>query len=291
MCMDTEYNPIIDNLEKLPPLLYKYRTFDNDGHGISMAKNGEVYFPSASQLNDPFETYFIPESKFPDLPENELKEYIKSKTRQYYSHLDPESQKKLNEIALKRAKIHRENPYKAAEELLELQDKKFGILSLVKKRDSLPMWAYYSNNHQGMCIGLKTQVIAEQQIKLIEETKQLMLLHDVIYTNNIPHVNIDLPLEEESSIEKSEEEEKVHYTKSSQWEHEEEIRLIYWEHTNESFLFGTRSIGEIIVGMEAHDENVELLLNELREVDSQANVLQASKSPHQFGLDFDEISF
>lgn len=32
-----EVNPIIENLDKIPKVLYKYRTFDEDGFGLKMA--------------------------------------------------------------------------------------------------------------------------------------------------------------------------------------------------------------------------------------------------------------
>ena len=251
MIIGKSFNPIEENLDKLPPLLYKYRVFDKDGYGVKMATKGEAFFSSARNFNDPFEHYFIPESKFIDLPDDELKHYIYKKTKQRFPKKDRWERKKLERVAFKRAMILRDDPTIGAAELLELQYEKFGVLSLVKDWNSLPMWAYYAENHEGFCIGFRTEVFAKNQKKLLTEKGVLLALHDVIYTDEIPHINIDTPLDGDSSDEHFDETEAVHCTKSIHWEHEDEIRMIMWNHPNTTYSFGTDAIGEVIIGLNA----------------------------------------
>jgi len=283
----SEYNPIEENLDQLPPLLYKYKSFDEEGYGISMAAKGELFFPSAQKFNDPFENYFLPESKMIDLPEDELKEYIHKKTRQRFSDVTREKRIELESTAFERAQKFKDDPSLAAEEMLEHQYEQFGILSLVKEPTSLPMWAYYSNNHSGICIGLKTKALAEYQKFMFQEHQNLLLLHDVNYTEQIPEVSIDTPLDDSET--KVKEEELVHYTKSNQWQHEDEIRLIFWNHPNSTCELGPDAIGQVIVGIEADDENVKELINELKSNNSNAVVKRAKKSSYEYGLDFEVI--
>ena len=289
MTKRNSYNPIEENLENLPSLLYKYRAFDEDNYGIKMATTGEAFFSSARNLNDPFEHYFIPESKFIDLPEDELKQYIYKKTKQRFPKANQLERKELERRAWKRAMIHREDPTIAAVELLELQYEKFGILSLVRDWNSLPMWAYYSENHEGICIGLKTEVIAKKQKQLLTEEDILLALYDVIYTIEIPHINVDTPLDDDSADENFDETEAVHCTKSIHWKHEDEIRLIMWNHPGTAYSFGTDAIGEVIIGLNAKDDNVEKLKDELRRVKSNAIIKRAIKSKEKYGLTFEEI--
>lgn len=289
MTTGNSYNPIGKNLDKLPPLLYKYRVFDRDGYGIKMATKGEVFFSSARNLNDPFEHYFIPESKFINLPDNELKHYIYKKTKQRFSEKNRWERKKLENIAFKSAMIHREDPTISAAEQLELQYERFGVLSLVRNWSSLPMWAYYSENHEGICIGLKTEVIAENQKRLLTEKDILLALHDVIYTDEIPHINIDTPLDGDTSDEHFDETEAVHCTKSIHWAHEDEIRMIMWNHPDTKYSFGTDAVGEVIIGLNAKDDNVEKLKDELRRAKSNAIIKRAIKSKEKYGLTFEEI--
>ncbi|PWN06092.1 hypothetical protein DDZ15_09565 [Rhodohalobacter mucosus] len=273
----------------MPSLLYKYRVFDEDNFGIKMATTGEAFFSSARHLNDPFEHYFIPESNFIGLPEDELKQYIHKKTKQRFSTATRLQRKELESIAWKRAMIHRKDPTIAAAELLELQYERFGILSLVRDWNSLPMWAYYSENHEGICIGLKTEVIAEKQKQLLTEEGILLALHDVIYTDEIPHVNIDTPLNGDSTDENFDVTEAVHCTKSIHWKHENEIRLIMWNHPDTPYSFGADAVGEVIIGLNAKDENIEKLKKELSRVDSNAVIKRAIKSKEKYGLTFEDI--
>lgn len=250
---------------------------------------GEAFFSSARNLNDPFEHYFIPESNFIDLPEDELKQYIYKKTKQRFPDTNRLQRKELERRAWKRAMIHREDPTIAAAELLELQYERFGVLSLVRDWNSLPMWAYYSENHTGICIGLKTEVIAEKQKQLLAKKEILIALHDVIYTDEIPHVNIDTPLDGDSTDENFDETEAVHCTKSIHWKHEDEIRLIMWNHPDTPYSFGKDAVGEVIIGLNATDENIERLKTELRRVKSEAVIKRAIKSKEKYGLTFEEL--
>ncbi|MDR8394381.1 DUF2971 domain-containing protein [Aliifodinibius sp. S!AR15-10] len=283
----SEYNPIGENLDQLPPLLYKYKSFDKDGYGISMATKGELFFPSPGKFNDPFETYFLPKSKMIELPEDELKEYIHKKTKQRFAKETRKKRIELESIAFDRAQKFKEDPSLAAEEMLEHQYEQFGILSLVKEPTSLPMWAYYSNNHSGMCIGLKTEALAKFQKFMIQEHGELLLLHDVIYTEEIPEVNIDTPLDDsETEVKESE---LVHYTKSDHWQHEDEIRLIFWKHPNTTCELGPGAIGEVMVGIKADDDDVNELISKLKSNNSNATVKRAKKSSYEYGVDFEVI--
>ncbi|MEX2409848.1 MAG: DUF2971 domain-containing protein, partial [Candidatus Paceibacterota bacterium] len=222
-----------------------------------------------------------------DLPETELKEYIHKKTEQLFAQKTWKRRSELKSIAFERAQKFREDPSLAAAEMLEKQYEQFGILSLVKEPTSLPMWAYYSNNHSGMCIGLKTDALARYQKFMIKKKQKLLLLHDVNYTEGIPNVNIDTPLDDTEM--QTKEEEFIHYTKSDQWQHEGEIRLIFWEHPNVTGELGAEAIGEVIVGIKADDDNVKELISKLKSNDSDAIVKRAKKSPYEYGLDFEVI--
>ena len=66
------FNPLSDNIEDLPKVFYKYRSFDPDGYAIQLAINGDAYFASAKDFNDPFDNYFIPKTKLANLEGVEL---------------------------------------------------------------------------------------------------------------------------------------------------------------------------------------------------------------------------
>ena len=40
---------------EIPTILYKYKPLDKEGYTMKILTDGEIYFPSISKLNDPFE--------------------------------------------------------------------------------------------------------------------------------------------------------------------------------------------------------------------------------------------
>jgi hypothetical protein len=90
-----DFNPINNNLDKIPYILYKYRTFDDKGYGIDMAINGNVYFASRKEINDPFECYFIPRSKISEYEGEELEKYLESRA---HFHFKSASRQEINDF-------------------------------------------------------------------------------------------------------------------------------------------------------------------------------------------------
>jgi hypothetical protein len=90
--------------EGTPPILYKYRFFDDKGYHIRIIENAELWLPSARSFNDPFDSSLQynfdgldgePAEKWvrnaiarqrPDLPEGERKSLAGDKLREIRSH-------------------------------------------------------------------------------------------------------------------------------------------------------------------------------------------------------------
>ena len=282
------YNPINENINKLPTYLYKYRAFDDNGYALDLIKNGDAFFSSPKNLNDPFETFFKPKSEFIHLPESELVKYLREKTKQRFPNADRKERRRLIKVAMDRAKIHKRNPSVIAEEMHEMQNQKFGILSLTKNPLSIPMWAYYSENHAGFCVGLKTTVIGEHQLRVLEN-EGLFTLHDVKYTSDIPEVMIDMPLDDGKND--HDYSESVHYTKSTDWKHEDETRLIFWNYTNKVYRFGPELAGEVILGYNISDEKTDTMIQILRDNGSTLELKKVKKSHEFYGLELETIEY
>ena len=138
MC-DKELNPINQNLKIIPKILYKYREFDKNNFGLSMALNGDVFFSSANNLNDPHEGFYRPKSQMFELDGSDLIQFINKKTDHFYPNAIYEQKLVLREIAIKQIKNIQNNDPKGFEGLINLRDKKYGIFSLSSILDSIPM--------------------------------------------------------------------------------------------------------------------------------------------------------
>ena len=48
---------ILDQLDQLPPVLYKFRTFGK--YTTDLVQNGSIYFAPVSSFNDPLDCHFV----------------------------------------------------------------------------------------------------------------------------------------------------------------------------------------------------------------------------------------
>lgn len=273
--MSTNYdlNPVRDNLGNIPPVLYKYRTFG--GYWQAMVEKGEVFFSNPIEFNDPFDCFFIPDSKAFQMTEEQLKEYAKTKTEHYFTQASPSKKREMEERFIARLKRFKENPSEATPDVMEIQYRN-GVCPLSGIPDSIPMWAYYADNHQGLCIGLKTEYIAKHQEDLTKVEKGLMQLFKVEYNDEVPVNNIDVD-SPNLTKEEMEEIQKTFYRKSTSWSHEDEYRLVYWKYANQAYWFSVDAIEEVIVGLWAELHNINRLRKSLKRVDSKAKLKKAER--------------
>lgn len=284
---NNDLNPMYENLNKIPGLLYKYRSFDSCGHSLQLASNGEVYFASAKDFNDPLDNYFIPNSEVANYKGKKLDYHLREKALKYFPDVSKNELEKKIKIMKKRQNMMKSNDPQIIDEVMKIQYNSFGICSLSSNPKSLPTWAYYADSHMGMCIGLKASEIASHQRELCHR-ERLMMLHEVDYTNNIPNVCVDN--EPDAKHQSLKEIEATLFTKSNCWKHEKEYRLIFKDYVSKSYIFGTRAVGEILIGYKASDKKIELLLKQLNSANSDAVVKRAIRPKDKYTMEFEVIN-
>lgn len=116
------YEAEIERRGEVPKKLIKFFSLGDDKHNnelkFSTLKNEMLWFSSAKQLNDPYEfsCMYVDHER---LEQHGYDEYILGKF----------------------------------DEIVGKQQSNFAVVSLSgNDADCLPMWAYYSNNHQGFCV-------------------------------------------------------------------------------------------------------------------------------------------
>jgi hypothetical protein len=284
-----EINPMVNNLDKIPKVLYKYRSFDSCGYSLQLALHGEAYFASAKDFNDPFDNYFIPTTKMIYLQGEKLDIFLRNKARNHYPDAGESKILELIELGKQRRQMIKDGNPEVFDPVFQVQYRRFGILSLTANPGSLPMWAYYGDSHKGMCIGLSSETIAKHQITLMQQN-ELLMLHKVNYVTSLPVVNIDIGpsgMTEEELIDL----EKTLYTKSKFWKHEDEYRLILKNYSGKPYIFGMEAVTEIILGLEISKEDEALLLEKLVNSKSKAKVMKAIRSKSQYTLEFVDVTW
>lgn len=285
-----ELNPINKNLNRLPEILYKYCRFDKKDHYKSLSLFGELYFPSAEKLNDPFEAVFIPKSKLLELNGVDLNHYLRDKALQRYPNSTEDEVLEIIKRGKEQKRLILEGNPKGMEAVLETQYTNFGICSLTPIRDSLPMWAYYSDSHKGLCIGLKVSSIAEHQQSLIPK-EELLILHKVKYRKRMPSCNVDVNNNGMSNKELKELELTL-YTKSKSWRHENEYRLLFYDQPKKPYRFGKNSVYEIILGAntDTDDNKIKQFIDDINSENPHVKIRKAIRSNNSYELNFLDIN-
>ena len=200
-----------------PKFLYRYFSFsiDKDTYTKSIFEHNELYFRNPNKFNDPFdckplltlerdwnqEEYIkfvmnnARDSKGGDL-DNEEKQWYKEEAINAFINLD------RNQLSRKFNKIIKKGLAKSINEIR--------ILCLSEKYNDILMWSHYADGHRGFVLQFDTEA-------LLQNFKQRP--QKVFYP----------PVESYPSIKDFNERDCTHMfliTKSSQWEYEEEWRIL-----------------------------------------------------------------
>ncbi len=148
--MDTAGLPLKRFLD-LPDIVYKYRRVDE--HALRLLTHGAIYFASARDFNDPFDT-----SLGYDFEADGATKFlwVNRFLKKYHPELDKKARRREARITL--ANVEAAGPGRPllAQQLLEQQRfEQHGIFCAAGVRDDLLMWAHYAASHTGICVGLR----------------------------------------------------------------------------------------------------------------------------------------
>lgn len=241
-----------------PNNVYKFRDFSDFTDKIIL--NSEFYFASPKRFNDPFDCNL---SYRQDYTEEEILkkyEYLASKLSFSKEQFIEKYGSSLNDFLNKYPKLN---------------DKfisQSGILSLSKNNKNITMWSHYANEHKGLAFELQVDEDYEffHGYGIVEYTKEYELLS---YTNLEPNKDF----------------EKLFLTKYTDWEYEEEIRIIDYS-KNGIRKFKKSILKTIYFGYRADETNIKKII-QLCQLNGFEHVIfkKAKLIPGKFELDFDEL--
>ena len=123
--------------------------------------------------------------------------------------------------------------------------KKSGVYSLSKCYNNELLWAYYADSHKGFCIEYDFDIL--KQYPCNEDN-----FFDAKYSENVPIISSKNLLSIKEFI----------ATKSLNWKHEEEIRLL--THSEGMFDYFSRAVKSIYFGHRTPENTIKLVMNILR---------------------------
>lgn len=261
-----------------PKILYKYRYFDqNDYHIMSLVKP-YLRFTSALNFNDPFDTSL--QYNYLDQPPGIQLKWAIEFTKNEFQQLGKSEVIKKAKAQLFKINNDSNHIEWAKKNYVKKNYDKFGICCLTPFQKNLLMWAHYSDNHKGFCIGYDTNKIVELQ-KLITKKNELLQLVKIRYSNSIPNINFYKSM---SSGSWENDLYKMVYTKSKHWSYENEYRLTYWDHPNTSLNINYDIIKEVILGCKISKDNKNKVISIIKRSSTKIHLLQAHKHNTKFDL-------
>lgn len=215
-------------------MLYKYRKLDN--FAMRLVSNGELYFSSPGDLNDPLDCTFSSEAAL----------------RAVEGSADERQREKLKEVS---SRIYHDRVTGEKNEIFHAVEKRLknaGILSFSLTPTEPLMWSHYANGHAGICVGIdRTSImnlVDSESLRLIGDQPISYkpapdyvgrILGYIDHELNGRPVNLDKlfgDLVVASAL----------FTKSKAWEYEAEYRMIHSERG--PMEIPLEAIREIIVG-------------------------------------------
>jgi len=245
--------------ENTPDILYKHRYFDSDNYHLNIIRNSSLYFTSADKFNDPYDSTL--QFRYSDDPKGIMRKWAVEVMKSRFPDMTKMKRALLVEKRLCEIRADKNYFVKAADYSNEVNLKRFGICSLTPNPENLLMWAHYSFNHTGFCVGFDTKKLLTAQYAMAKT--QLIGLRQIQYENDYPKINffqaMDLSGHGDDII-------TLLTTKSSEWDYEEEYRLLLWDHINLEVVFSPNIIAEIRLGCRISQENKTTLLNALSKI-------------------------
>lgn len=196
---------IIDKDEvHAPPILYKYRCWDNKNHKTILT-NREVYLAPPSIFEDEKDCRINRKYNLSD--QEVYNQYLRHSLRYNVGYTLEEHRNYATEWTQKAP--FKDNLFieQFKEEEFNKLDSKVGVLSLTPFNNSLTMWNYYGNDASGFCVGLDTKTL----FNLVGGGGE------VCYFDQLPSITLG----EDFNIQIW----KQFYCKEQKWEFEKEYRV------------------------------------------------------------------
>lgn len=202
----------------------------------------QLYAPTYDKLNDPFE------GMYNDKEDKEILELLKS---------------------------YGSTPLEKVYEELIMMVKQKGIYSLCKTYNNEILWSLYSDSHKGFTIEYDLDILINDfNFNIITP---LIHIVDVNYKDT-PQKSMIL----KDSLSKFIDLANVIGTKSTSWQHENEIRLIFEEPGINTFNF--RAVTSIIFGLRASENDINNTMNVLKGRELKYYKMETNKSSYKLNM-------
>jgi len=260
---------IVKELSDLPTHLYRYSGIS--GERLDWIRKvileSELYFPSPAKFNDPFDC---------KIPVNYRATNLRA--RSYWTKVGKRENPGISPQELTKAVKKLVHDSRTTEGKKEINKSLFqsldenGIASFTKAPTNMLMWSYYAEGHSG--IALRFNMSLENLVRIPNKTIPIQ----VNYSHEFPNLNFYQVDDDWNHFIATE-----IGTKSIEWEHEEEWRLISVNRTGYHQI-PSEMLDGIILGKQISKENERLIREWAKEKGSDIEILKVTHEEHSFDL-------
>lgn len=260
-----------DFLHNVPDTLYKYRDWGNEYHQ-KLLTEGELYFATANQFNDPFDFSLPYKWKQEDLTDDNIFLKLLSSLKAERSDLTDEEMHQMCFDQQNEGLFHDKAFIKEInEKFRDMEHKMLGIVSLTNNPNNFLMWSHYSNSHKGFVVGFDKK-------KLFDATEAGFGVVD--YKVDIPTYDIFDDLMDKAITQI--------LTKAQFWNYEDEYRLFSTQYVS-SAVDVSSAITDVILGCNMTQEQIMKIIQLVEDRYPNVQIYQAFKNEDEYKVDIGKI--
>jgi hypothetical protein len=263
-----------------PKYIYKFRSFKDEKHKRILTDN-ELFFPSPDKFNDPFDSGIS--IRYEDFTKNEFLRYWTDRYREDFPNARYQEIRQWVKSFYNKCRTPegKEMIAKKQQEVIkEIRSNEVGVFSFTANFKSILSWSHYADSHRGFCIGFHTKNLKT----FLEKCGSSLDLAAVDYTNEYPYVNAYRM----SDVEKTK---KILWTKSNDWEYEDEYRILWINGADKTLKIPDGIIRRVILGCQVSLTDRDAMISILRGRTDRISFFQAEPKRESFGLRFDYIRY
>lgn len=242
-----------DIKENTPPIIYKYRTWENNSHKKIITEN-QVWFAHPHTLNDPHDIRPPYNFIIDNIDWSAVKRRIIAAARSFQPLLSDEQlslevEKRLIQIKNNPVEYFQNN---RSEYLLDkTRYDNIGVFSCCSSFSNEVMWAHYGGNHNGLAVGFNT----------VELARTLSCTLGYVDYNDNP-IDYQIFGNNKGLIAKE------IFRKSTKWSYEEEIRFItvgIGKNQSKAITYPLNAASEIVFGIKTSKDIQEEIISIAKE--------------------------
>lgn len=221
-------------------ILYKYRNYTNDSktRTLEIINKQELFFAGIESFNDPFDgmVHLRFDGKLNEIKAAQIRTHYTMNLikEDKFEGVTFESAHKLVNERITEEFIAKEAETGARKQRIQKIHNLKGVLALSSKNDNILMWSHYTFNHKGVCFGFEFDTDQFPKPKRVKYQTHYDDIWGWLYTD-------------EEIVDR------ILYSKSVDWEYEDEHRIVIDGIRAETFT--PHSLKEIVFGSKMSEED------------------------------------